>query len=130
MDTRIEFLWKDRKRILGMPLTFTRYSLSEDRLFLKKGLLNLHFEEILLYRVRDIGLKMTLWQRLFSVGTVVVFSSDQTTPRFELQNIRNPVEVKELLHHQVEEMKISRKIRINELMNEEDPDDEPADDWE
>ena len=28
-------LWKDRKRILGMPITFTVYSLSEDRLFIK-----------------------------------------------------------------------------------------------
>ena len=29
----IEYLWKDRKRHFGLPLSFTRYSLSEDRLF-------------------------------------------------------------------------------------------------
>ncbi|HIS49779.1 MAG TPA: PH domain-containing protein, partial [Candidatus Gallacutalibacter pullistercoris] len=40
-------IWKDRKRFLGMPITFTRYSMSEDRLFLKKGLFNLVQEEIL-----------------------------------------------------------------------------------
>jgi hypothetical protein len=33
----IEYLWKDRKRFLGMPLSFTRYRLSEDRLFLSVG---------------------------------------------------------------------------------------------
>ena len=32
MDS-IVYTWKDRKRILGMPITFTRYRLSEDRLF-------------------------------------------------------------------------------------------------
>ena len=32
MDS-IQYIWKDRKRILGMPITFTRYRLSEDRLF-------------------------------------------------------------------------------------------------
>mgnify|MGYP006954335327 CR=1 FL=1 len=44
----IEYIWKDRKRILGMPLSFTRYSLSEDRVFLDTGLLNMNLEEILL----------------------------------------------------------------------------------
>lgn len=29
----ITYLWKDRKRVLGMPLSFTRYRLSEDRIF-------------------------------------------------------------------------------------------------
>ena len=31
MDS-IQFIWKDRKRILGMPITFTRYCLSDDQL--------------------------------------------------------------------------------------------------
>ena len=37
MSITIESLWKDRKRYLGMPLSFTRYALSEDRLFLSVG---------------------------------------------------------------------------------------------
>ena len=67
----IEYIWKDRKRILGMPLSFTRYSLSEDRVFLDTGLLNMNLEEILLYRVRDISLRISLGQRIFAVGTVL-----------------------------------------------------------
>ena len=31
-------VWKDRKRICGLPITFTKYSMSEDRLFLETGL--------------------------------------------------------------------------------------------
>ena len=50
----ITYLWKDRKRILGLPITFTRYRLSEDRIFRETGLLNLKEEEVLLYRVRDL----------------------------------------------------------------------------
>ena len=106
MKTGIETIWKDRKRFLGMPLSFTRYSLSEDRLFLQKGFFNLQFEEIVLYRVSDISLKMTLGQRIFGVGSVIVHSSDKTTPHVELKNIKRPVEVKELIHKHVEEMKI------------------------
>lgn len=32
--TKIAYLWQDRKRVFGLPLSFTRYRLSEDRLFL------------------------------------------------------------------------------------------------
>ena len=48
----MEYLWSDRRRRLGMPLSFTRYALSEDRLFLETGLVTTRSEEILLYRVR------------------------------------------------------------------------------
>ena len=115
----ITYLWKDRKRILGLPITFTRYRLSEDRIFRETGLLNLREEEVLLYRVRDLELKRSLFQRIFGVGTVCVHSSDKTTPHLDLLNIKNPREVKELLHRQVEEMKLSRRMRTTELLGGE-----------
>ena len=100
-----------------MPLSMTKYSLSKDRLFVQSGFFSVRFEEIVLYRVTDISLKMNLWQRMFRVGTVVVHSSDKTTPHFELKNIRRPMDVKELIHEQVEEMKLSRRVRVNELID-------------
>ena len=47
---KIAYAWKDRKRFLGLPLSFTRYMLSEDRLFLSKGFLNVTDDEILQYQ--------------------------------------------------------------------------------
>lgn len=125
-----QYIWKDRKRFLGMPLSFTRYAISEDRLFLSVGFWSIRDEETLLYRIRDISSSRTLWQRLFGVGTVTVTSSDKTTPTILLKNIKNPMEVKELLHKQVEEMKLRRRVRVGEIMttNLEDDDsdlDEP-----
>ena len=76
----IEYKWKDRKRHLGLPLSFTRYRLSEDRLFYETGLLNLKCDEVLLYRVRDLQLNMSIIQRIFGVGTICVISSDQSAP--------------------------------------------------
>lgn len=111
-------LWKDRKRILGMPISFTKYSISEDRLFLETGLLSTKEEEIILYRVRDITLKRSLGQKIFGVGSVMIHSSDQTTPELELKNIKNPREVKELLYRQVEETKLARRVRIGELVDD------------
>ena len=122
----IQYIWKDRKRYFGMPISFTRYSLSEDRLFLSVGLLNIKDDEILLYRVRDIDTSRSLWQRLFGVGTVIVMSSDKSMPNLVLKNIKDPVGVKELIHQQVEEMKIRRRVRFGEIMTTDmDGDGEP-----
>ncbi len=122
----IEYIWKDRKRVLGMPLSFTRYSLSEDRIFLETGLLNMNLEEILLYRVRDISLRISLGQRIFGVGTVLLQSSDKSMPVLEIKNIKKPREVKELIHRQVEEMKIKRRMRVGEILDN-DPEDHDED---
>ena len=112
----IEYLWKDRRRRLGMPLSFTRYSLSEDRLFCEKGLLNLKADEVLLYRVQDLELTISLGQRIFGVGTVCVHSSDKTSPHLDLKNVKKPREVKELIHQNVEEAKNRRRMRAMEVM--------------
>lgn len=121
----MDYIWKDRKRYLGMPISFTRYAMSEDRLFLSAGFFNIKDEEVLLYRIRDINTSRTLWQRIFGVGTVSVISADKTMPTLVLKNIKRPLEVKELLHRQVEEMKIRRRVRLGEIMTDNfDADDD------
>ena len=113
--TVLNYLWNDRKRILGMPITFTRYSMTDDRLFLECGFLNIKTEEVLLYRIRDISLERKLGQRIFGVGSVRVISSDKTAPELLIKNIKHPVEVKELIHRQVEEAKLKRRMHFSEL---------------
>ena len=112
----IEYLWKDRKRYFGLPISFTRYRLSEDRLFCEKGFLNIKQDEVLLYRVRDLELNLKLTQRIFGVGTVCVHSSDQSIPHLDLTNVKNPREVKELIHKYVEDAKDKRRMRAMEVM--------------
>lgn len=124
---RIKMIWQDRKRICGLPLSFTQYALSEDRVFLQTGLLSTRFDEALLYRVQDITLTVTLWQRICRVGTVTLLSSDKTTPRLVLKNIRNPMDVKEMVHEQVEAMKEARRMRLGELIDSDDDDDDDED---
>ena len=128
-----EILWADRKRILGMPISFTRYSMDEDRLYVKKGLLRTELNEILLYRILDVRSTQTLWQRIFGVGTITVASSDKTMPVLVLQNVKDPTLVKELLHRTVEEMKIRRRVRVGEITSsgcdhDHDDDDDELDD--
>ena len=110
----IQTRWSDRSRIFGLPITFTKYSMSDDRIFCEKGLLNMKFEEILLYRVRDISMKITLGQRIFGVGSILLQSSDKTAPVLEIKNVKNPRQVKE-----------QRRMRFGEVL--EDPTDDMPD---
>ena len=130
MSIHIEYLWQDRKRYFGLPLSFTRYSLSEDRLFISQGFLNIKDDEILLYRVRDIDTSRSLGQRIFGVGTVTVMSSDKTMPTLVLKNIKDPIFVKELIHKQVEETKIKRRVRFGEVMTTDADGDGVPDDMD
>ena len=118
MKTGIDTIWEDRKRILGMPISFTKYYLSEDRLFVQTGLLSMKIEETLLYRVTDISARVGLFQRIFGVGTIVVHSSDKSTPHIDLVNVKEPLVVKELIHKHVEQMKVSRNIRVSEFLDD------------
>ena len=113
-NTNESRLWQDRKRYFGMPISFTVYSLSEDRLFRESGLLNREYEEILLYRIRDISLRRSFGQMIFGVGTITLSTSDRTSPEFQIVNIKAPKQVKELIHQLVEESKVRRGFRFGE----------------
>ena len=119
MAVNIEYIWKGKKCYFGLPISFTRYAVSEDRLFQSTGFFTIKDEEILLYRIRDINTSRNLWQRIFGMGTVTVMSSDKSMPMLVMKNVKNPLEVKEMLHSQVEEMKRQRRVRVGEIMTDD-----------
>ena len=123
-----EYIWWDKKRYFGLKLSFTTYAISEDRLFRETGLLSRNYEEVLLYRVRDITLTRSLWQRLFRVGTITVHSSDKSASTLEMVNVKAPKYVKELLHQQVEEAKERRRFRFGEFDTIGDDNEDVAND--
>lgn len=125
--TNDKVLWTDRKRYFGLPISFTKYEISEDRLFQTTGLLNLKYEEILLYRVRDLELSRSFGQRIFGVGTIKVSSSDKSNSELYIQNVKDAAAVKELLHEQVEAMKIRRRVRFGEIASFSDDIDDQLD---
>lgn len=108
----IELHWRDRKHYYGLPLSFEVYAISRDRLFLNDGFLQQTYREVLLYRIRDISLSRSFSQRFFGVGTVSVTTADNEV--IQLENIRAPFLVKELLFQNVEDQKRSRRFRFGE----------------
>lgn len=111
-----DILWHDRKRHFGLPLSFTKYSMSEDRLFVETGFLNLTQNEVRLYRILDLQLKRSLGQRIFGVGSIFVSSSDKNLGTFEIKNVRHSANVKEMLSVQVEQQREAKRVVGREYM--------------
>lgn len=125
----VDVVWKDRKRIIfGLPWTFTKYGLSEDRIFIETGFFNLTENEVRLYRIMDVSLERKLWQRMFGLGTITCHSSDKSMGVFKIYNIKKPSEVKELISSYVEEERTRKKVTSKEfIMNDDSDEDDSVD---
>ena len=121
----MELVWKDRKRtFLGLPLSFTVYSLDGERLFIKTGVLSVNEDEVRLYRIKDISLRRSFSQRLLGLGTIHCCSSDATLKEFDIRNIKKPREVRELLSQMIEAERQKKRVRsLESLDNRDDVDD-------
>lgn len=118
------YLWHDRKRIIfGLPWTFTTYTLTDDRLIVKTGILNTSEDEIRLYRILDVTLKRSFWERLFGLGTLHLCTADKSSPEIDILHIRGPREVRTLLSDKVEEARSSRYVGVREYMGESEGED-------
>lgn len=116
-----EFVWKDRKRtIFGLPLSFTVYKLTKDKLLIESGFLSKKEEEIRLYRIMDLTLNRPLGQRIFGVGTIHCCTADKSTPEFDILKIKNPSEVKNMLSDMVESEREKKRVSAREFMTDDD----------
>ncbi len=115
----MDFLWSDRKRTLfGLPLSFTKYSMTEERLFIEQGFLNKKEDEVRLYRIMDVSLSRSFGQRLFGVGTIHCCSADKSMKDFDILSIKNPKDVKEQLSELVEKQRDAKRVTNREFMND------------
>lgn len=114
MNTQ-QIIWKDRKRILGMPISFTRYEVTETSLTTRIGLLTTRTDEIALYRILDFNLVRTLWQKILGVGTLTLYSGDKSHARLDLVNIRKAELVRRLLGQLVEAERERKRVGSREM---------------
>ena len=119
-------LWSDRKRVLffGLPLSFTTYRLTSNRLFINSGFLTQNQDEVRLYRITDVSLSRTLMQRIFGLSTIHCNSSDKTLGNFDIINVKDGENVKELLSQSVEEERMARRVYTRENMVDTVDDDD------
>ena len=94
----------------------TVYELTTQRIRVLRGILGNRVEEVELVRVRDTKFKQHLGERMLDVGDITVISTDPTMPELVLNNVKNPIEVRELIRKAVIEEKNRRGLRYREEM--------------
>ncbi|MEZ4659469.1 MAG: PH domain-containing protein [Caldilineaceae bacterium] len=111
-DPEEQLIWKGRPYLsIGI-----RYELTTERLRIIRGLLGQSFEEIELVRVRDTKVKQHMGERALNVGDITIYSNDPTTPEFVLNNVPDPIEVRELIRKATLDEKRRRGLAYREEM--------------
>ncbi len=112
-------LWKARKRwVIGLPWTFTVYSLTEEALNIQTGFFSQKFDEIKLYRIRDFTVRRSLIQRMFGLGTIHICSADSSSPEFDIINVKDCLKVKKIISDQVELAKDKSGVKTSEFISD------------
>lgn len=111
--------WYGRKRLwCGLPWTFTKYGMSDDRLFVEKGLFNVRGMEVRLYRILNISIQRSLIQRIFGLGTIHLDSTDKDLCCFDIVNIKNSESVMEMISEAVEAERLRNRVASREFMSD------------
>ena len=92
----------------------TVYTLTNQRLSTRKGVFNRVTEDLELYRVRDTRLEQNFFERLFGLGEVVLFTTDDSTPEIHLHYISGAGDVREKIRRLVEARRDEKRVRTLE----------------
>lgn len=112
-NVKYDYVEKKRTKFLGLPLYFTKYSIGEEKLNIRKGFLTVTEDDAYMYKVQDVRLTRSLMERMFGLGTIICYTGDTTHPTLELKHIKHSAEIKEYLIQASEEARLRRRTRYN-----------------
>lgn len=104
-------IYTEKKRwvFLGFPWTFTKYTITPTTLTIDRGLLNTIEDDCYLYKIQDVKLNISFWERLAGLGSIVCYTGDTTHPQLCIEHIKNAKEIKSYLLKQSEICRLKRR---------------------
>ncbi len=124
----MEYMERKRWVFFGLPFTFTKYYIKEEAVTIDKGFLNKIENDCYMYKIQDVTLQQSFWERLAKLGTVVCYTGDTTHPELRLEHIRNSRTIKDFILKASEEARLKRRtINTLDIGSGEMSDLDPAD---
>jgi len=96
---------------LVLDRLLTSYELTNQRLILRKGILIRVLDEIELYRIRDVKLTRSIFQRLMALGSIHIDSTDGTG-NITLVSVPGSPDVRERIRDVSESQRRSRSVVV------------------
>lgn len=103
------FVERKRWLFLGLPFTFTKYTIREDMITIDAGLFKTVENDCYMYKVQDVQHSATLMEKIFGLGTVTCFTGDTTHPQLLMVHIKKSREIKDFILEQSEKARLKRR---------------------
>lgn len=97
----------------------TVFTLTTERLKVRRGVFNRVTEDLELYRVRDTKFEQTFWERMFGVGEVILYTTDASTPEVHIPWLKDAELLREAVRKLSEERRDAKRVRTLESGNAE-----------
>lgn len=103
--------FKERKRwmFLGLPFTFTVYTVKEDMITVDSGLLKTFENDCYMYKVQDVELTVSFFERMIGLGTIKCFTGDTTNPILMIEHVKNAKAIKNFILEASEAARMKRR---------------------
>lgn len=92
----------------------TVFTLTTERLKVRRGVFNRVTEDLELYRVRDTKFEQTFWERMFGVGEVILYTTDASTPEVHIPWLKDAELLREAVRKLSEERRDAKRVRTLE----------------
>jgi len=104
-------IYQERKRwvFLGLPWTFTKYTITPSVITMNRGFFSTTEDDCYLYKVQDVKLVKSFWERIVGIATIVCYTGDVTNPELRLTHIKNAKEIKSFILKASEEARLKRR---------------------
>lgn len=101
----------ERKRwvFFALPFTFTKYTIEEEKITINQGCFSVTEDSIYMYKILDLKLERSLFERMFGLGTIVCYTGDITDKVLKIQHIKNSKLVNDFIFENSEKMRIKRR---------------------
>ena len=104
-----DFVERKRWLFMGLPFTFTKYSIRKEVLTINKGFFKTIEDDCYMYKIVDVKLETSFIERIFRLGTVVCYSSDTSDRVIRLEHIRHSRTIKNYILSYSEKMRMKRR---------------------